>query len=147
MNELLKNPEILRQLIMEHYQHPHNHGLVDDKEYCSIHMASASCIDDLHLQMKIENDIVKDVRFDGIACTISTSSTSIVSDLIKGKTVKEAIHIITEYNKMIDQQPFDEDLLQEAYAFNTVGKQANRIKCAKIGIDGFSELLKGNIDE
>jgi len=147
MNELLNNPEVLRQLIMDHYQHPHNHGLVEDEAYHNIHMASASCIDDLHLQMKVEASQVVDVRFEGIACTISTASTSIIGDLIKGKTVEEAEHIIAEYNKMINQEAFDEDLLEEAYAFHTVGKQANRIKCALIGIDGFSKLLAGENNE
>lgn len=147
MDELLKNPEIIRQLIIEHYQHPHNHGLVEDEGYTMIHMASASCIDDLRLQMKIEEDIVSDVRFDGVACTISTASTSIISDLIKGKSVEEAATIIAEYNKMIDQEEYDVDILGEAYAFHTVGKQANRIKCAKIGVDGLNQLLTGKSDE
>ena len=132
---------------MEHYQNPHNHGLIEADNYHSIHMASASCIDDLHLQLHIEEGTILDARFAGVACTISTASTSIMSDLIKGKTIEEAQEIIKQYYKMINQEDFDEDLIQEAYAFNTVGKQANRIKCATIGIDGFSELLKGNSDE
>jgi len=142
MNELLKNPEVLRQVIMEHYQHPKNHGLSTESDYHEVHMASASCIDDLHLQIKFDNDKIADVRFDGVACTISTASTSIIGELIKGQTITEAQKIIKEYYKMINQEAFDEDLLQEAYAFHTVGKQANRIKCATIGIDGFNQLLK-----
>ena len=143
MNELLKNPDVLRQLIMEHFQHPHNHGLKQEEGYQEVHMAAESCIDDLFIQIKIENGIVEDVCFDGTACAISTASTSIMGELIKGKTVEEAQHIISEYNKMIDQEEYDVDILEEAYAFHTVGKQANRIKCAKIGIDGYSELLAG----
>ncbi len=147
MNELLKNPEILRQLIMEHYKNPLNHGLSEDPAYHSRHMAAESCIDDLHLQVKITEGLVSDVRFDGTACTISTASTSIIGELIKGKTVEQARNIIKEYYKMINQEVYDADLLEEAYAFNTVGKQANRINCAKIGIDGFYQLLQESEDE
>ena len=147
MNELLKNPAVLRQVIMEHYQHPKNHGLKTEAGFKTVHMASVSCIDDLKLQLKIVDDKVEAVGFDGVACTIATASTSIIGELIKGKSTKEAIKIITEYYKMINQEDFDEDLLQEAYAFYQVGKQANRIKCATIGIEGFALLLKGNSDE
>ncbi len=139
MNELLKDPNVLRQIIMDNYQNPMNKGLI--KDYPEIHMASASCIDDLHIQVKIEDGMIKDVRFDGVACTISTASTSIISELIKGKSVEEAKLIIEEYYKMINQQEYNEDILEEAYAFHTVYKQANRIKCATIGIDGMKELL------
>jgi len=148
MDELLKNPEVLRQVIMEHYQHPKNHGLASSEDYLEVHMASASCIDDLHLQIKFVDDKIADLRFDGVACTISTASTSIIGDLIKGRSAEEALMIIDEYYKMINQEDFDEELLQEAYAFHTVGKQANRIKCATIGVDGFKQLLKEhNSDE
>ena len=142
MDELLKNPEVLRQIIMEHYQHPKNHGLSEDGAYKQVHMASISCIDDLHLQIKFAGDKIADLRFDGVACTISTASTSIVGELIKGQTIDDAQKIIDEYYKMIKQEVFDEELLQEAYAFHAVGKQANRIKCATIGIDGFRQLLE-----
>ena len=139
MNELLKDQNVLRQIIMEHYQRPCNKGLIEG--YPEIHMASESCIDDLHVQLLLEDGVVKDVRFDGVACTISTSSTSIMSELLKGKSVDEANKIIDEYYKMINQEEYDADMLEEAYAFHTVYKQANRIKCATIGIDGMKELL------
>lgn len=142
MNDLLKNPDVLRQIIMEHYQFPLNHGLVDDPRYQMIHMSSASCIDDIKVQLLVENGVVSDARFDGVACTISTASTSIMCELLKGQTLQQAQTIIDEYHKMINQEAFDEDLLQEAYAFHTVGKQANRIKCATIGVNGLSTLLK-----
>ena len=58
-----------------------------------------------------------------------------------GKTKEEARTIIDEYYKMIDGQAYDEELLEEAVAFQNVGKQANRIKCATIGWKGFEELL------
>ncbi len=104
-------------------------------------MASESCIDDITVQAKIRNGIIEDADFDGIACTISTASTDILCELVKGKSIEQAREIIDNYRKMIDQKPYDEDILEEAVAFSTVGKQANRIKCATIGWNAMSEIL------
>ncbi len=141
MNELMKDPMVLREIIMDHYEYPRNHALKNDGKYKKIHMASDSCVDDIHVQALIEDGIVKDVTFDGVACTISTASTSIMTELVKGHTVKEAREIMDNYFAMVDQREYDEDLLEEAIAFNTVGKQANRIKCATIGWNGLKQLL------
>ena len=89
-NDMLNDPEILRELIMDHYQYPHNHKLTEEADYKSVHMASDSCIDDITVQSKIKDGKIEDIRFDGVACTISTASTSMMTDLLKGKTVEEA---------------------------------------------------------
>lgn len=141
MSDLIKDSMMLRAIIMDHYKFPHHHGLVEDETYAKKHMSSASCIDDIHVQAKIVDGVIEDICFDGVACTISTASTSIMCDLLVGKTVNEAKEIMNEYNKMIDGQPFDEDLLEEAICFHGVGKQANRIKCATIGWRGLDEIL------
>ena len=137
MDESLK-----RAIIMDHYTKPHNKGLKDDESYKVIHMASDSCIDDITVQVKVENDVVKDVRFDGVGCTIAFSSTSIMTDLVKNKKVDDALHIIDEYYNIIDEKQYDEDLLEEANAFDTLYKQANRIKCGTIGIKAINSLLR-----
>ena len=93
------------------------------------------------VQSKIENGIIEDVRFDGVACTISTASTSIMTELVKDKSIEEAKEIIDNYFKMIDQQEYDEDLLEEAVAFSGVGKQANRINCATIGWKALRDMI------
>ncbi len=142
MNEMMKDPQVLRSIIMDHYEYPRNHELKEDDRYLKKHMASESCIDDIHVQARIENGIIEDVCFDGVACTIATSSTSIMSELMKGKTIAEARHINEEYRNMIDGKAYDEDLLEEAVAFQNVGKQANRIHCATIGWDAIVELMK-----
>ena len=141
MASLREQSEMLRQIIMDHYQYPRNHGLVNEEQYRSKHMASASCIDDIEVQVKVEDDIVKDIRFDGIACTISTASTSIMSELFIGKTVDEIKYIMDQYFGMIDGKDVDEEALQEAIAFCNVGKQANRIKCATIGWRAMADLM------
>ena len=105
-------------------------------------MAMDSCIDDITVYAKIKDGVIEDIRFDGIACTISTASTSMMTDLLKGKTFEEATAIIKEYQSMIDLKEYDEDVLVEAVAFKNVGKQANRIGCATIGWNAITEIIK-----
>lgn len=142
MADWMKDPMVLRSLIMDHYEYPRNHQLHDDPQYIQKHMASESCIDDITVQAKLENGKIADICFDGEACTISTASTSMMSELLKGKTKAEAQQIIDQYFAMIDGKPYDEALLQEAVAFHTVGKQANRIKCATIGWNAIKAILE-----
>ena len=144
IKEMFSNQTLMRELLMDHYQYPHNHELVENDKYLSKRMNSASCIDDITVQVDIEDGLVKDVRFDGIACTISTASTSIMSDLMIGKSVEEAKKIINEFEKMINNEAYDEELLQEANVFQNVYKQANRIKCATIGWDALKDMIKEN---
>lgn len=142
MASMMNDPMVLRQIIMDHYEYPRNHELSDNDKYREKHMASDSCIDDIRVQAKISDGVIDDIRFDGVACTISTASTSIMSDLLKGKTLEEAKAIIANYYQMIDQQPYDQEMLEEAVAFHTVGSQANRIKCATIGWKAIEQLIE-----
>ena len=142
MSDMLKDTTILRELIMDHYQYPRNHGLVDDSSYASCHMASDSCIDDITVQSKIVDGVIKDIRFDGVACTICTASTSMMSELLKGKTTDEAKKIMDNYFNMMEEKPYDEDMLEEAIAMCNVHKQANRIKCATIGWKAMKKMME-----
>lgn len=132
---------MLREIIMDHYQYPRNKELVNSDQYHSKHMASESCIDDITVQAKIKDGKIEDVNFDGIACAISTASTDIMAELVEGKSLEEAQEIIDNYMAMVDEREYDEDLLEEAIAFQNVGKQANRIKCATIGWKGLQSIL------
>ncbi len=144
--DLLENPAILRQIIMDHYQYPRNKSLVVDPNYHKIHMASESCIDDFTIQVLIENEVIQDIRYDGIGCTISTAALSILSELLKGKSQNEALEIIDEYYAMIHEADYHKEKLAEAVVFANVGKQANRIKCATIGANGIKMLVKGEVN-
>lgn len=142
MSNLLKDPMVLRQVIMDHYQYPRHHKLSEDSSYEEVHMASESCIDDIKVQAKIKDGLIEDVCFDGVACTISTASTSIMTELLNKTEVKKAKLIIDNYFKMIENLPYDEELLAEAIAFSNVYKQPNRIKCATIGWKAILELIE-----
>ncbi|MBQ2582362.1 MAG: SUF system NifU family Fe-S cluster assembly protein [Erysipelotrichaceae bacterium] len=144
--DLFNDPDFIRALIMDHYQYPHNHQLKESDSYLSRHMASDSCIDDITVQLHLKDDVIDDVCFDGVACTISTASTSMMTDLVIGKTIPEARRIIDEYMKMIDNREFDPSILEEAVAFKNVYRQANRIKCATIGWNALKDLLEESED-
>ena len=77
----LDDPQLMREIIMDHYEHTRNRGLVDDQTYQKVNMNSDTCIDDLDIQVKFDGDKIADVRYDGEACAICTSSTSIMSTL------------------------------------------------------------------
>lgn len=140
----LNDPSIKREIILDHYENPRNKGLVEDNRYKQINMNSESCIDDFTIQVLVEDNTVKDFRFDGVGCTISTASISILSELVIGESVEKAKQIIKEYDNMIKEMPYDEIMLQEAVVFKDVSKQANRIKCAMIGFSALSSLLGGD---
>ncbi len=142
MSDYLKDPMVLRQIILDHYQYPHHHELTNGEGYQNVHMASESCIDDIHVEAKIKDGVIEDINFEGVSCSLSTASTSIMTDLLIGKTVEEAKEIIDAYNVMIAGEGYDEDVLQEAVAFQNTYKQANRIKCATIGWKAIEEMIE-----
>ncbi|WP_019892400.1 Fe-S cluster assembly sulfur transfer protein SufU [Allobaculum stercoricanis] len=142
------DPSYYREIIMDNYSYPQNKELkTDDGEYDQRHMASDSCIDDITVQAKIKDGIVQDVRFDGQACTISTASTSILTQLVANKTVEQAEAIIQNYFNMIHGRPFDPELVDEAIVFEGVAKQPNRIGCATIGWKALEEMLQAHREQ
>ncbi len=142
----IDNPMVLRQIIMDHYQYPRNKRVCEHVDCKTVHMATESCIDDIQVQAMIEDGIIKDVCFEGIACTISTASTSILTELMKGRSLIEAKNLINLYFDMIDLKPIDTEPLQEAVAFVNVGKQANRIRCATIGWTALKQIIEESED-
>jgi nitrogen fixation protein NifU and related proteins len=136
------NPIVMRQVIMDHYEHPRNRGPLTIPGVKSVHLNTAGCIDDIYVNVVVEHGIIKALSFEGVACTISTASTSIMTELLVGKATTEATAIVDEYMKMIHAQPYDETVLGEALVFQNTHKQASRIKCAIIGWQGLSQLLK-----
>ena len=121
MDEHLK-----RSIMIEHYQNPLNKGISDTSGYKTVNMNSKTCIDNLDFALKVENGIIKDVKFDGEACAISTSSASIMTKLLKGKTINEAEEIINNYENMIEERPYDKDVLGEANCYDEIYKPSGR---------------------
>lgn len=135
-----------RTIILEHYQNPKNMGLIDDESYILVDTNSDSCIDEISLMVKVENGIIVDARFDGEACAICTSSTSIMIETIIGKTLEEAKIIYSNFYKMIEEQEYNSDILESAVVYDDIYKQPNRKKCALLPWMGLEKVIK-KVDE
>ena len=133
---------IKRSIILEHYQNPKNKGLIKENTYIKINMNNDSCIDEVNLMVKLEDNKIKDVRFDGEACAICTSSTSIMIDTLLGKSIEEAEEIIKNFYNMIEEKEYKEEILEQANAYNDISKQPNRKKCALLGWWGIEKALE-----
>ena len=130
-----------RSIILEHYSNPKNKGLIDDDSYIKTDTNNESCIDEIHLMVKIDNGKIVDARFDGEACAICTSSTSIMIDTIIGKSVKDAIEVYKNFSKMLNEESYDEDVLEQAIVYDVIYKQPNRKKCALLPWWGFEKVM------
>ena len=130
-----------RSIILEHYQNPVNKGLIDDSKYKKVNMNNESCIDEIDMMFLIENNIIKDVRFDGEACAISTSSTSIMINTVLNKSIEEASLIYDNFSNMIDEKDYDNSILEEAIVYDEIYKQPNRKKCALLPWWGLKKIV------
>lgn len=144
------DPNLKREIILTHYQQPKNKGLIKDDTYIKVNTNNESCIDEIDLMVKVENGKIIDARFDGEACAICTSSTSIMIDTIIGKTIEEANHILKNFSNMIDEKEYDADVLEEAIVYDDVYKQPSRKKCALLpwwGLEKVVSEVKNNGDK
>lgn len=137
------NQDLKRTIILENYQNPTNRGLIDDDSYLKVNMNNESCIDEIDLMVKIENGIIKDIRFDGEACAICTSSTSIMISTLIGKSIDEVRKIYQNFEKMINEEPFDEGIIEDAICYVDIAKQPNRKKCALLPWWGIKKIIDG----
>jgi len=136
-------PQIMREIIMDHYSNPaHKATPADLSRYKSTHSKAVNCIDDIDVYLLVENGVVKDAKWNGVACAISSASTDILCDELLGKSEKDALYLIEQYHKMIREEPYDSSVLGEALAFMNTSKQAARIHCATIGWDAMEGLLE-----
>lgn len=135
---------IKRSIILDNYQNPLNRTRHDNEpDYIKTNSRNVSCIDNIDLYIKMKDNIIEDITFEGEACVISISSTSIMTNLLKGKTIDDAINIIENYNDMIEEHPYNQDLLEDAIAYEDISKQPSRKKCATLSWNGiYNKLLE-----
>ena len=135
------DPELKKALIMEHYQNPLNRDTITDSRYIKVNSNSETCIDDIDLYILFEDNIIKDIHFNGEACAISTSATSIMIKLLQGKTIEEVKELMQNYYNMINEKEYDEELLEEACCYDEIYKQQNRKGCATIPWKGIEKAI------
>ena len=132
-----------RSIILDHYEDARNRMIPDDKDdYIIINSNNQSCIDNINIYVKLDNDKISDIKFDGEACVIAISSTSILSELLIGRTLGEAKTILNNYFNMIEEHEYNKELLGEANVFDDMYKQPSRKTCATLFARGISKVLE-----
>ncbi|MEG0642023.1 MAG: SUF system NifU family Fe-S cluster assembly protein [Clostridium sp.] len=134
---------IYTELIMEHSTSSHNRRHLEYPDVCE-KGHNPSCGDEITLEIKYKDNILEDVAFVGQGCAISQASTSIMIDLIKGKTKEEALEIVSIYINMIKRDKTGEDellRLEDAIVFKNISNMPARVKCAVIAWHTLSEAI------
>ena len=136
---------LYRQVIMDHYKNPRNKGSLEDGSLV-IDMNNPTCGDRIHLTLKVEDGIVADAKFDGEGCSISMSSASMMTQIIKGKSSEDALKLAGIFSNMIQGKEYDEgDLdLGDIEALQGVSKFPARIKCATLAWKAMEKGLNEN---
>jgi len=126
---------LYQELILDHYKNPLNKGLVQPSDV-TVHHVNPSCGDEIDLNLSVDDHRLSSVTWDGVGCSISQASTSVMSDLVQGKSAQEAsdlIHAFVEVMQSKGSLTGDEDLLGDAVAFAGVSRYPARVKCALLG--------------
>ena len=134
--------ELKRLIILDNYQNPYNKKDIEDSTYIKINTNNESCIDDLDIYFKVEDNKIIDVGFNGEACAISTSATSIMLKNLIGKSLEEVKELITNYSNMINEKEYDKELLKELNVYDEIYLEPNRKNCALLPVKALERLLK-----
>lgn len=129
-----------REIILDNYNNPF-HKKVNDN-YEKVNTNNESCIDNIDIYFKFNDDVLEDVSFFGEACAISTSATSILLRNIIGKTKKEIYNILTNYDNMINEKEYDRELLRDLVVYDEIYLQPNRKNCALLPSNAVKNMLK-----
>lgn len=136
--------DIYTTLIMEHSTSKHNRRKLDYVDL-SEKGHNPSCGDEITLELKMNGDIIEDLAFTGQGCAISQASTSMMIDLIKGKSKKEALELVETFIGMIKREITDEDKLEEledAIVLKNISNMPARVKCAVLAWHTLKEAME-----
>jgi len=136
MNDL---DAMYQEIILDHYKHPHHAGLRDPFD-AEVHHVNPTCGDEVTLRVQLQGEgtdaVVEDVSYDALGCSISQASTSVLTDLLIGKTVGEGLTVLDEFVTLMQGRGTvepDEEVLEDGIAFAGVAKFPARVKCALLG--------------
>ena len=135
--------DLYKEVILDHYENPRNYGVLNP---CSIHEKGANplCGDELELYLIMKEDIVEDIMFSGKGCSISQSSGSMMTELVKGKNKGDALSIMAKFKKAIledSEENFSEDE-SDLESLLGVKKYPVRVKCAVLAWNTLEQALK-----
>jgi nitrogen fixation NifU-like protein len=131
---------LYQEVILDHYKSPHHKGLPQGE--IQVHHVNPSCGDEITLSLSIKGGVITDLVWDGVGCSISQASSSIMSDLVSGKSPKAAFEILDEFATLMQSKGTaagDEEILEDAIALAGVSKFPARVKCALLGWMAFKD--------
>jgi len=134
---------LYQEVILDHYRKPAHKSLVANPTK-QVHHVNPSCGDEVTLNLHMDGNRVADVSWDGVGCSISQASTSIMTDLMIGKNVDEAMKVLNEFTELMQSKGSlagNEEILDDAVALAGVSKFPARIKCALLGWMAFKDAV------
>ena len=140
--------DLFTEIILDHYQHPHNHGLIPNATYSS-RGYNESCGDDIQVSVLMRDGVIVDAKCSGAGCSISQASASIMTDLVKGKTIEEAKQLAARFYDMVKgvEGDYGEEM-GDSISMQGVSKFPVRVKCATLGWHTLEEAFaKGDKKE
>jgi nitrogen fixation protein NifU and related proteins len=126
---------LYQEIILDHYRSPHHAGLREPFE-SEVHHVNPTCGDEVTLRVHLADGVVDDISYEAEGCSISQASTSVLADLLIGRSVDDALAVHESFVELMQgrgQVEPDEDVLEDAVAFAGVAKFPARIKCALLG--------------
>ncbi|CAN2237564.1 Fe-S cluster assembly sulfur transfer protein SufU [Candidatus Planktophila dulcis] len=132
---------LYQEVILDHYKNPQNKKLNTTFD-AQVHHINPSCGDEITLNVTLEGNMVKSVSWDGVGCSISQASVSILTDLLIGKNLNQAQVIADSFMHLMQSkgtEKGDESLLEDAVALAGVSQYPARIKCALLGWMAFKD--------
>lgn len=132
--------ELYKEIIIDHYNNPRNFGELPGAN-ASAEGANPLCGDEIHLELLVKEGIVEDVKFHGAGCSISRASASMMTEVIKGKSIEDIRKISQKFKGMLFEGKEDEEL-GELEAFKGVRVVPIRIKCAVLSWNVLEEALE-----
>ncbi len=134
--------QLYQDIILDHYKHPRNRTALHDEEVMADE-ENPVCGDQIRLSARIDEDRVVEVRYDGKGCAISQASASMLTEVLKGKTVSEAAALIQHFiAAMRGEREFDPDFPEDLQALSGVRKFPLRVKCATMSWHGMEKVLQ-----
>ena len=140
---------LYQEIILDHYKNPHHAGLRDPYE-AEVHHVNPTCGDEVTLRVHVRDGVVEDVSYDAVGCSISQASASVLSDLVIGKPVDEAMVVHQTFQTLMQgkgQVEPDEDVLEDGIAFAGVAKFPARIKCALLSWMAWKDATAQALEE
>jgi len=133
---------LYHDIIMDHYKKPRGRGLREPFE-AQVHHVNPTCGDEVDLRVHLLGGTVADVSYEGMGCSISQASASVLHEVLVGRTVTHALSTVEQFTSMVEdsrgETTPDEATLEDGIAFAGVAKYPNRVKCALLAWKAFKD--------